>query len=47
MVKDKADRDVRVLMEGGEVRIKWRVDGEVVITGTAEVVYSGQWLQQP
>ena len=35
----------RVLMEGGEVRIKWRADGEVVITGTAEVVYSGVWLQ--
>jgi len=45
MVNDKADRDVRVLMEGGEVRIKWRTDGEVVITGTAEVVYSGRWLQ--
>ena len=45
MVNDKADRDVRVLMEGGEVRIKWRADGEVVITGTAEVVYAGEWLQ--
>ena len=38
MINDKADRDVRVVMEGGEVRIKWRADGEVVITGTAEVV---------
>jgi diaminopimelate epimerase len=46
MVNDRADRDVRVLMEGGEVRIKWRLDGPVVITGTAEVVYSGQWLQE-
>jgi diaminopimelate epimerase len=45
MVNDKADRDVRVLMEGGEVRIKWRADSEVVITGIAEVVYSGVWLQ--
>jgi diaminopimelate epimerase len=45
MVNEKADRDVRVVMEGGEVRIKWREDGQVVITGTAEVVYSGQWLQ--
>ncbi|HZI48579.1 MAG TPA: diaminopimelate epimerase [Pyrinomonadaceae bacterium] len=44
MVNDCADRDVRVLMEGGEVRIQWRTDGEVVITATAEVVYSGQWL---
>jgi diaminopimelate epimerase len=45
MVNDRADRDVRVLMEGGEVRIQWRTDSEVVITATAEVVYSGQWLQ--
>jgi diaminopimelate epimerase len=45
IVNDKSDRDVRVLMEGGEVRIQWREDGEVVITATAEVVYSGQWLQ--
>ena len=45
MINEKADRDVRVLMEGGEVRINWRADGQVVITGTAEVVYSGQWLQ--
>ena len=45
MINEKADRDVRVIMEGGEVRIKWRTDGQVVITGTAEVVYSGHWLQ--
>ena len=45
MINEKTDRDVRVFMEGGEVRIKWRSDGQVVITGTAEVVYSGHWLQ--
>ena len=45
MINEKADRDVRVVMEGGEVRIKWRDDGQVVIIGTAEVVYAGQWLQ--
>lgn len=44
MVNDRAERDVRVLMPGGEVRIDWRKDGEVVITGRAEVVYRGQWL---
>jgi diaminopimelate epimerase len=45
MVNEKADRDIRVVMEGGEVRIQWRLDDDqVVITGTAEVVYSGQWL---
>jgi diaminopimelate epimerase len=45
MINERADRDVKVVMEGGEVRIHWRADGEVVITGTAEVVYSGQWLR--
>ena len=44
MINEKADRDVRVCMEGGEVRIHWRPDGEVVITGTAELVYTGEWL---
>ena len=44
MVNHKTDRDIRVVMEGGEVQIQWRADDQVVITGTAEVVYSGQWL---
>ncbi|HSE33158.1 MAG TPA: diaminopimelate epimerase [Pyrinomonadaceae bacterium] len=44
MVKEKTDRKVTVVMPGGEVKIEWRDDSEVVITGTAEVVYSGQWL---
>jgi len=44
MVNEKIDRRVKVVMPGGEVSIEWREDGEVVITGTAEVVYSGRWL---
>jgi diaminopimelate epimerase len=44
MVNEKVDREVRVLMEGGEVKIHWRDDNEVVITGSAEVVYSAEWL---
>jgi diaminopimelate epimerase len=44
MVNDKADRDIRVLMEGGEVEIRWRADNEVVITASAEVVYRAEWL---
>jgi len=44
MVNEKVDRDIKVLMPGGEVRINWRTDGEVVITGSAEVVYSAEWL---
>ncbi len=47
MVKGKTDRLVTVLMPGGQARIQWRGegrDGEVVITGTAEVIYGGDWL---
>ena len=50
MINGKTERRVNVLMPGGEAKIHWRVgrdggdDGEVVITGTAEVVYEGDWL---
>jgi len=45
MVKGKTERLVDVLMPGGRAKINWReADGEVVITGTAEVIYEGDWL---
>lgn len=44
MVRAKVEKEVRVLMPGGEAPIHWREDGQVVITGTAAVVYSAQWL---
>jgi diaminopimelate epimerase len=44
MVKKETGRTVKVLMPGGEAKIQWRADGEVVITGAAELIYAGQWL---
>ena len=44
MVKQETERQVKVLMPGGEAKIHWRDDGEVVITGSAEVIYGGEWL---
>jgi diaminopimelate epimerase len=47
MVKDETERLVKVLMPGGQAKIQWRgegMNGEVVITGTAEVIYGGNWL---
>ena len=44
MINDKTERLVQVLMPGGEAKIHWRHDGEVVITGAAEVIYGGEWL---
>ena len=44
MINGKTERLVTVLMPGGTAKIHWRGDGEVVITGAAEVIYGGQWL---
>lgn len=44
MVSGMTERLVSVLMPGGEVEINWRDDDEVVITGSAEVIYGGEWL---
>ncbi|HYP01300.1 MAG TPA: diaminopimelate epimerase [Pyrinomonadaceae bacterium] len=39
------DRRVLVEMEGGRLEVEWLDDGEVVLTGEAEVVYRGEWLK--
>jgi len=43
-IKNKTDRQVRVHAPGGIIPIEWREDGEVSLTGRAEVVCSGEWL---
>jgi diaminopimelate epimerase len=47
MINGKTDRLVTVLMPGGKAKIHWRGDddaGQVVITGSAGVIYEGNWL---
>ena len=44
VIKGKTDRAVNVHAPGGLIPIEWRDDDEVVLTGTASVVYSGEWL---
>jgi diaminopimelate epimerase len=44
VINEKTDRKVKVHAPGGIIPIEWRDDGEVVLTGRAEVVYNGQWL---
>jgi diaminopimelate epimerase len=38
-------RRVRVQTEGGELCVDWREDDRVMLTGSAEVIYEGQWLR--
>lgn len=44
MINGKTERSIRVLMPGGNAKIQWREDGEVVINAPAELVYAGDWL---
>jgi diaminopimelate epimerase len=46
MIGGHTDRHVRVSMPGGLLEVLWREDGEVLLTGTAEVVYRGEWLKE-
>ena len=39
------DRSVRVLTEGGTLRVDWRDDNIITLTGSAEVIYEGRWLK--
>src|SRR5215213_2791153 len=45
MLGGHTDRSVRVSMPGGLLEVLWREDGEVLLTGTAEVVYRAEWLK--
>ncbi len=46
MIGGHTDRRVTVRMPGGDLEVLWREDGEVLLTGTAEVVYRGEWLKE-
>jgi diaminopimelate epimerase len=46
VINDLTDRRVNVHAPGGLLPIEWRDDGQVVLTGHAEVIYSGEWLRE-
>lgn len=46
VVNGLAERSVHVETPGGRMKVEWREDGEVVLTGRADVVYGGQWLSE-
>jgi len=43
VINGQTDRAVNVHAPGGLIPIEWRADDQVVLTGTAGVVYSGEW----
>ncbi|MEA5126123.1 diaminopimelate epimerase [Xanthomonas floridensis] len=45
MQRGRVERDVRVSLPGGELRIRWPGDGqEVVMSGPAVFVFDGEWI---
>ena len=46
MVGGRTERHVLVSMPGGVLEVLWREDGEVLLTGEAEVVYRAEWLKE-
>lgn len=40
------DRSVRVITEGGALRVDWRDDNSISLTGSAEVIYEGRWIRE-
>jgi diaminopimelate epimerase len=46
IVNDRTERRVNVQTPGGRIAVEWREDGEVVLTGRADVVYGGSWLKE-
>ncbi|HEV2705026.1 MAG TPA: diaminopimelate epimerase [Pyrinomonadaceae bacterium] len=43
MLNGLVEREVSVNMPGGLLEVLWRNDGEVLLTGDAELVYTGDW----
>lgn len=43
-IGNRTGRRVGVEMPGGSFEVEWRADGEVLLAGEAEIVYSGEWL---
>jgi len=46
VISRKCDRKIDVHAPGGVIPIEWRDDNEVVLTGSAGVVYTGEWLMK-
>ncbi len=43
---DKTDRIVSVHAEGGTTEAVWREDGEMLITGRADLAFCGEWFEK-
>jgi diaminopimelate epimerase len=42
------DREVTVHLRGGDIKVKWELDGSVWMTGAVNEVYSGELkIDQP
>ncbi|MBN6150964.1 diaminopimelate epimerase [Xanthomonas sp. AmX2] len=46
MQRGRIDRDVRIRLPGGELRVRWpQDDAELVMSGPASFVFDGEWIR--
>jgi diaminopimelate epimerase len=45
IITEKTERRINVEMPGGRIEVEWRDDNEVVMTGRADIVYKGEWIE--
>jgi diaminopimelate epimerase len=46
IINGLTERSLTVQTPGGNIAVEWREDGQIVLTGRADVVYSGEWLRE-
>ena len=46
MINELTGRSIRVRTAGGTLQVEWQQNNRVALTGPAEVIYSGRWLQE-
>jgi diaminopimelate epimerase len=43
---DYVDRQVDIMLPGGTLTVSWDKEGEVLLTGPVEEVFTGEWLEE-
>lgn len=46
IINGLTERRLTVETPGGRMEVEWREDGEVILTGRADIVYSGEWKRK-
>ena len=46
ILQDYVDNGVDIELPGGTLNVEWDGEGEVLLSGPAEIVFTGQWTER-